>query len=105
MDVLEEKKAEDIVLLDLRGQCSFTDYFVIGTGTSERQLDALAEAVETGARKQYRLKGPRIQGHAGGGWLLVDFGDVIVHLFSPPQRERYKLEEFWHAGKIIVRIQ
>ncbi|MBP7691485.1 MAG: ribosome silencing factor [Anaerolineales bacterium] len=105
VDTLEDKKAEDIVLLDLRGQCSFTDYFVICTGTSERQLDALADAVETAARKQFRLKSPRRHGQPVGGWLLIDFVDVIVHVFSPQQREHYQLEEFWHAGKVIVRIQ
>lgn len=105
MDALEEKKAEDIVLLDLNGLCSFADYFVICTGTSERQLDALADAVEATARKKHRLKGPRVQGHAGGGWLLIDFGDVIVHAFSIEQRRRYKLEEFWHNARTLVRIQ
>lgn len=105
MDVLEEKKAEAIVLLDLKGHCSFTDYFIICTGTSERHLDALAEAVDTAARKQHRLKSPRQHGQAAGGWLLLDLGDVIIHLFSAPQREHYQLEQFWSAGKVVLRIQ
>lgn len=105
MDALEEKKAEDIVLLDLQGLCSFADYFVICTGTSERQLGALADAVEATARKKHRLKGPRVQGHAAGGWLLIDFGDVVVHAFSVDQRQRYKLEEFWRNARVVVRIQ
>jgi len=102
---LEDKKAEDILLLDLRGQSIFTDYFVICTGTSERQLGALAEAVAETARKAHRLKAPRTEGHAAGGWLLMDFGSVIVHAFSAAQRRRYKLEELWQEGKIVVRIQ
>ncbi len=105
MDALEDKKAEDIVLLDVRGQLMFTDYFVICTGTSDRQLSALAEAVDDAARDTYRLKRPRIEGHAEGGWLLIDFGHVIVHAFSAPQRHRYKLEELWHEGKVVLRIQ
>ncbi len=105
MDALEDKKAEDIVLLDLHGLCSFTDYFIICTGTSERQLEALAEAVEQTARKKFRLKAPRVQGQAAGGWLLIDFTDVIVHAFSTDQRRRYQLEELWHEGKIMLRIQ
>ncbi len=105
MDALEEKKAEDIVLLDLRGQLMFTDYFVICTGTSDRQLSALADAVDDAARDKYRLKRPRIEGRAEGGWLLIDFGNVIVHAFSEPQRHRYKLEELWHEGKVVLRIQ
>lgn len=105
VDVLEEKKAEDIVLLDLRGHCSFTDYFVICTGASERQLAALADAVDEAARKRHRLKAPRVQGHAAGGWLLIDFGDAVVHIFSAGQRRHYRLEEFWHAARVVLRIQ
>lgn len=89
----------------MHDHCSFTDYFVICTGTSDRQLEALAEAVDMAARKKHRLKAPRTQGHAAGGWLLVDFGDVIVHIFSTEQRHRYRLEEFWSAAKIVLRIQ
>jgi ribosome-associated protein len=105
IDTLEDKKAEDIVLLDLHGHCSFADYFVICTGTSERQLDALVEAVSETARKKHRLKSPRVQGHAAGGWILVDFADLIIHTFSPEQRRRYKLEELWHEAKVVLRIQ
>lgn len=93
------------MLLDLQGQSLFTDYFVICTSTSERQLQALVDAVAETARKQHRLKPPRIEGHAAHGWVLVDFKDVIVHAFSKEKRRRYKLEELWHAGKIILRIQ
>ena len=105
MDALEEKKAEDIVLLDLTGQSVFTDYFVIGTGTSERQLKALVDAVAEAARERFHIKAPRVEGHAEGGWVLMDFGSVIVHAFSAEQRKRYKLEELWHEGKIMLRIQ
>jgi ribosome-associated protein len=105
VDALEDRKAEDIVLLDLRDQNVFTDFFVICTGTSERQLRALAEAVEETARKKFRLKPPRVEGHAEGGWVLVDFGILIVHCFSEAQRKRYKLEELWQAGKVMLRIQ
>jgi ribosome-associated protein len=93
------------VLLDVQGHSLFTDYFVICTGTSERQLQALVDAVAETARKTHRLKPPRIEGHAAHGWVLVDFKDVIVHAFSKDKRKRYKLEELWHAGKVILRIQ
>ena len=105
MDTLEDKKAENIILLDLQGQCVFTDFFVVCTGTSERQVRALVEALEETARKKYQLKSPRVEGRAGGGWVLVDFGSVIVHTFSSEQRQRYKLEELWREGKVILRIQ
>lgn len=105
MVVLEDKKAEDIVLLDLAGRSDFTDFFIICTGTSEPQLNALVEAVDEAARKSYQLKAPRVEGHPKGGWVLVDFGTVIMHAFSPAQRRRYKLEELWHEGKVMLRIQ
>jgi ribosome-associated protein len=105
VDALEEKKAENIVLLDIQGHSPMTDYFVICSGASERQLQALVEAVTETAHKKHRLKRPRIEGHASGGWVLVDFKDVIVHVFSSEQRRRYKLEELWRAGKVILRIQ
>jgi ribosome-associated protein len=105
VDALEDRKAEDIVLMDLREQNVFTDFFVICTGTSERQLRALAEAVDETARKKYRMKPPRVEGHAEGGWVLVDFGTIIVHCFSEAQRKRYKLEDLWHEGKVMLRIQ
>jgi ribosome-associated protein len=105
VDVLEDKKAEDIVLLDVQGISSFTDYFIIATGTSDRQLDALAEGLGEHMRKNLRQKSPRIQGKPAGGWILVDCRDVIAHLFSPAQRERYKLEELWHEAKTVLRIQ
>jgi ribosome-associated protein len=92
-------------LLDVHEQSSFADYFVICSGASERQLNALAEALDETGRKQHRLKSPRIEGHAAHGWVLIDFGSVIVHLFSAAQRKRYRLEELWQTGKVIVRIQ
>lgn len=104
MDALEDKKAEDIVLIDLDGHSAFTDFFIICTGTSERQLNALVDAVDEAARNTFQLKSPRIEGHAQGGWVLADFGSVIVHAFSPDQRRRYKLEELWHEGKVMLRI-
>jgi ribosome-associated protein len=101
---LEDKKGEDILLLDLREIASFTDYFVLCTGTSNRMLDALAEtAVET-VRKLHRKHG-RTQGESREGWIIVDYGDVVLHLFSPDQRTYYDLEDLWKEGKVLLRVQ
>jgi len=105
VEALEEKKAENIVLMDLQQHSIVADYFVIGTGTSDRQLDALAEAVTDTLRKAHRLKSPRVEGHSVGGWLLIDYRTVIVHLFSPEQRKRYQLEDLWRETKTLLRIQ
>ncbi len=104
MDALEDKKGEDILLLDLKDIASFTDYFVVCNGTSDRMLDALAKTVNEQMRSQYKKKG-RVEGESRDGWLVVDYGDVVVHLFSPDQRAYYQLEELWNEGKVLVRLQ
>jgi len=80
------------------------DYFVICSGTSYRMLHALAEAVNDHLREIHRIK-TRVDGESQTGWLLGDYGDVVLHLFSPEQRDYYKLEEFWSEGKVILRMQ
>lgn len=102
--MLENKKGEDILLLDLRDLAPFTDFFVICSGTSDRMLGALADAVIKATREAFDLKG-RIEGMPEDGWLLVDFGDVILHLFSPERRAYYHLEDLWSKGKVLVRLQ
>ncbi len=82
----------------------FTDYFVICTGTSDRMLNALADSVIEDIHKKHRRKGKK-EGMASDGWQIVDFGDVVVHLFSPDQRGYYSLEELWGEGKVLLRLQ
>ncbi len=91
-------------MLDLQGIVNFTDYFIICNGTSDRMLQSLADAVLEGARTKLKIHG-RIQGSPDGGWVVVDMGDVVIHLFSPDQRDFYKLEELWQAGKVVLRLQ
>jgi ribosome-associated protein len=104
---LEEKKGEDILLLDIHERSSFADYFVICSGTSDRMLQALADTVMDQVRKEFKEYGirGRKEGLAEHGWVLVDFGDVILHLFSPDRREYYQLEELWSEGKVLLRLQ
>ena len=104
IDALEDKKGEEILLLDIHEVASFTDYFVICSGTSDRMLDGLAEGVMRRVREVHQLHG-RSEGNPGSGWMLVEFGDVVVHLFSPDQREFYQLEELWAKGKVLVHVQ
>ncbi len=92
------------MLLDIHEIASFADYFIICTGTSDRMLDSLAEAILETAAKRYDLDG-KLQGLASSGWLVIDLGDIVVHLFSPDQRSYYRLEQLWEKGKIIVRLQ
>ena len=103
-NALEEKKGEDILILDITGISSFTDYFVICSGTTDRMLTSLADTVLNRIRKVNGIK-PRMEGKAEGGWLLLDLGDVIVHLFSPDQRDFYRLEELWSQGKVLLKLK
>lgn len=105
VDVLEDKKGEDILLLDLVGECSFTDYFVIATGASERTLKALGDEIRRRMKSEFDGALGRQEGDPSSGWLLIDFGDVIVHLFSKEMREYYQLEELWASGRVIVRVK
>jgi ribosome-associated protein len=90
--------------LDIKDVASFTDYFVICNGTSDRMLDALAKGVLEATKKDHKKRG-RINGAPNEGWLVMDYGDVVVHLFSPDQREHYDLEELWSDGKVLLRVQ
>lgn len=92
------------MLLEITELTTLADYFVICNGTTDRMLNALADAVVDDMRDQYKKKG-RVEGEARDGWLIVDYGDVIVHLFSPDQRGYYNLEELWGEGKVLLRVQ
>lgn len=90
--------------MDVTGITSFTDYFIICDGSSTRLLNALAESLDRAARTEFSLHS-RIEGKSDDGWILLDMGDIVVHLFAPDQRKYYDLEELWHEGKVIVKIQ
>lgn len=104
VNALEDKKGENIVLMDLQKVAMFTSYFVICTGTSDRMLGALADSVTETAREVHNVKG-RTEGRSSAGWVIVDFGSVLVHLFAPETRDFYKLEELWKEGKVLLRVQ
>ena len=91
-------------MLDIKDVASFTDYFVICSGTSDRMLDALAKGVLEATKKDYKKRG-RVNGESNEGWVVLDYGDVVVHLFSPDQREHYDLEELWSDGKVLLKVQ
>ena len=104
MNALEERKGENILLLDIHEIASFTDYFIICSGTSDRMLDALADAATTSAHQELGLRIHQ-EGQSSQGWLVVDAGDIVIHLMSPDQRAYYQLERLWEQGKILLRLQ
>lgn len=90
--------------MEIRELSDFADYFVVCTGTSDRMLASLADQIIEHMRKNFKIRG-RKEGESREGWILVDYGDVIVHLFSPDRRDYYRLEELWGEGKVIVKLQ
>jgi ribosome-associated protein len=97
----ESKKATDIKVLDLTGITSFTDYFVICTGANQRQIQAIAEEVGLAIKHQTRELPHSLEGYQQAEWVLADYGDMIVHIFSPKSREYYDLERLWRGAKAI----
>lgn len=104
VDILEDKKGEEIVLLDLTGICSFADFFVICTGVSERTIRALADEVRQKVKAATGELPRGTEGRAENGWVLLDYGVVIVHLFSADLRDYYRLEDLWHEGQMLLRM-
>jgi ribosome-associated protein len=98
VNALEDKKGEDIILLDIKGIVSFTDYFIICTATSNRMLNALADGVVERTRLDHKKKG-RIVGTSDSGWIIIDYGDIVVHIFDADLRRYYKMEELWTREK------
>jgi ribosome-associated protein len=94
-ELAADGKAEDIVILDVRKISSFTDFFVILSGRSTRHVQALAESIENELRSK-RIKTSRAEGLSEGKWVLLDFNDVVVHVFYHEQRSFYDLEGLWH---------
>jgi ribosome-associated protein len=102
---MDDRQAADIVLLDIRPISLITDYFVIATGETRRQLSAISDTILDTIKKGSGTRPLAVEGTAESGWIILDYGDVVVHLFAPDEREYYKLEQFWEEATLVVRIQ
>jgi ribosome-associated protein len=105
VDTIVDKKGSDILLLDIREYASFADYFLIGNGENERQLKTLAEEIALKSKTHAGANDVGIEGIASAGWVLIDLGDLVVHLFSPQKRDYYGLEDIWDDAHVILRMQ
>lgn len=94
-DLAQEKLAGNVTILDMRRVCSYTDFFVICTGQNPRQTRAIYEAVREGMKAEDHLVPRHVHGEAQGSWILVDYLDIVVHVFTPEARAYYRLEELW----------
>lgn len=99
--VLDEKQGRDIVIMDISQKSSFADYFVIATGSSERLINALAEHIEEKSAAKGRFV-RSIEGRNGTGWILMDYGDVVINIFSEENRQKYNLEKIWSDCEILA---
>ncbi len=96
--------ASNIVLLDVRERCSFTDYFVICSGESARQIRSICDDIEKSLKDEGEVPHHH-EGSLESGWYLLDYSDVIVHVFGAKERDYYALEELWSDAKVILRVQ
>ncbi len=91
----EDKKAHDVVELDLRGVVGYTDWFLVCTGNTGRQAKAIQDGILGGLKSEHGLLPRKVEGSPDGGWILIDLIDVVVHIFTPQAREFYRLEQLW----------
>jgi len=99
-----EKQAVDIAMLDIQQVCSFADYFVICSGETARQIEAIRDEIDHVMRKE-GISPHHYEGTVDSGWVLLDFGQVIIHIFAPFEREYYRFDELWSGARAVVRIQ
>ena len=103
VEAASDKQATDVVMLDVKKICGFADYFVLCSGESDRQLNAIIDSVEdTLASKGVKARSR--EGAPDSGWVLIDYGDVVVHVFSPEKRGFYDLEDLWAKAVPVVRL-
>ncbi len=105
VELIADKKGSDIVLLDIRRVSLLADYFVICNGAGERQVKAILDEILEKVKKEAGVIPLNVEGVPSSGWVLVDYGSVIVHIFAPSLREYYSLEKLWSEATMVVRVQ
>jgi ribosome-associated protein len=104
VDIVSDKQAADIVLLDTREVCGFADYFIICTGESTRQVQAIIDAVSETLKKEMNILPMHEEGTPDSGWVLLDYNDVILHVFASFERDYYQLDQLWEKACTKVRV-
>jgi ribosome-associated protein len=104
VELVEDKQAHDIVLLDIRTLTTIADYFIICSADNDRQIRAIVEHVDEVITREFQ-RDPRIEGAPATGWVVLDYQDIIIHIFHIDQRDFYRLEELWSSATPVVVIQ
>jgi ribosome-associated protein len=104
VEALSDKQASNIVLLNTSAISDFADYFVICSADTSRQINAIRDEVEHLLKREGILPHHR-EGTVDSGWLLLDYGDVVVHIFASPEREFYQLDKLWNQANTLIQIQ
>ena len=99
VEILESKKGIDIEIIDVEGKTTLADFFVLASGNSTTQIKALADEVEFILKKDLGLYADHVEGRSGDRWILIDYKDVVVHVFHPEERANYSLEKLWETRK------
>ncbi len=103
-EAMGDKQAQDLMILDIRPVALFTDFFVVATAESERQINAVVQAVLDAARLAAGIKPYHVEGDTASGWVLVDFGDVVVHVFDTVRRDYYAIDRLWDNAPLVARM-
>jgi ribosome-associated protein len=104
VELAEDKQAHEIVLLDIRTQSTIADYFVVCSADSDRQMKAIVDHIDMKIHQEFGLHA-RTEGTPETGWIVLDYGDVVVHIFSPTQRDYYRLERLWSKVPPVIVVQ
>jgi ribosome-associated protein len=105
VEAISDKLGENIVMIDLRQQTPYTDYFVICSANSERQIKAISDGISEYTLKHFSQKPRRIEGTADSGWMLLDYNGLTVHVFAHTQRQFYQLEDLWKEAPVVLKMQ
>jgi ribosome-associated protein len=105
VDIIAEKKGAGILLLDITPVSLLTDYFILVSGDSERQIKAIADEIKLKAKTELQAIPLHVDGEPNSGWVVMDYGGVIVHILSPEVRAHYRLEELWNDARVVVKMQ
>ena len=105
LDAITDRMGVNTVMLDIRPVSLLGDFFIVSSGESDRQIQAIIKEIKLQVKKKLQMTPLRIEGKASSGWMLMDYGSVIVHIFSPTLRDYYQLESLWADAPVVVKMQ